>query len=303
MRTIGRLTALKVDKAKRAGMYADGGGLYLRVTHSGTKNWVFRFMLNGRPRWMGVGPLHTIGLAEARNRAAVFRMQRHDGVDPIERRRAERLQARLDAAKAVAFKECAAMYIASHKAGWRNPKHASQWEATLGTYAEPVIGDLSVQRIDTALVLKVLEPIWTMKPEAAGRVRGRMESILDWAKVRGYRTGENPARWRGHLDKLLPPRSKVRRVEHHAALPYAELPSFSLRLRKQEGMAARALEFAILTAGRTGEVVGARWNEMDLREKVWTVPAERMKAGKDHRVPLSERALGILREMGPLRHA
>jgi integrase len=303
MRTIGRLTALKVDKAKRAGMYADGGGLYLRVTHSGTKNWVFRFMLNGRPRWMGVGPVHAIGLAEARNRAAGFRLQRHDGVDPIEKRRAERLEARLDAAKAMTFKEAAAMYVASHRAGWRNPKHAAQWQATLATYAEPIIGDLSVQRIDTALVLKVLEPIWRVKPETAGRVRGRIESILDWAKVRGYRTGENPARWRGHLDKLLPARSKVRRVAHHAALPYAELPDFLVSLREQEGIAARALEYSILTAARTGEVIGARFREMDLLDKTWTLSATRMKAGKEHRVPLSARALAILKEMQPHRHA
>jgi integrase len=302
-RTIGRLTALKVDKSKQPGMYADGGGLYLRVTHSGTKNWVFRFMLNGRPRWMGVGPLHTIGLAEARNRAAAFRLQRHDGIDPIERRRAERQEARLDAAKAMTFKEAAAMYIASHRTGWRNPKHAAQWQATLATYAEPVIGGLSVQAVDTALVLKVLEPIWTAKPETAGRVRGRMESILDWAKVRGFRSGENPARWRGHLDKLLPARSKVRRVEHHAALPYAELPSFLVRLREQEGVAARALEFATLTAARTGEVIGAQWSEMDLLDKTWTLPATRMKAGREHRVPLSVRALAILQEMHPHRHA
>jgi integrase len=302
-RTIGRLTALKVDRAKQPGMYADGGGLYLRVTDSGTKNWVFRFMLNGRPRWMGVGPLHTIGLAEARNRAAAFRLQRHDGVDPIERRRAERLQGLLDAAKAVTFKECAARYIASHRAGWRNPKHAAQWKATLATYAEPVIGGLSVQAIDTALVLKVLEPIWTTKPETAGRVRGRIESILDWAKARGYRAGENPARWRGHLDKLLPPRSKVQSVEHHAALPYAELPSFLVSLREQEGIAARALEFAILTAARTGEVIGARWGEMDLLHKTWTLPAARMKSGREHRVPLSAHALAILKEMQAHRQA
>jgi integrase len=302
-RMIGRLTALKVDKAKRPGMYADGGGLYLRVTHSGTKNWVFRFMLNGRPRWMGVGPLHTIGLAEARNRAAGFRLQRHDGVDPIERRRAERLQGRLDAAKAMTFKESAALYVASHRAGWRNPKHAAQWQATLATYAEPVMGGLSVQAIDTALVLKVLEPIWTVKPETAGRVRGRMESILDWAKVRGYRAGENPARWRGHLDKLLPARSKVQRVEHHAALPYAELPGFLVSLREQQGIAARALEFAIMTAARTGEVIGARFGEMDLLDKTWTLPAARMKSGREHRVPLSPRALAILKEMQVHRHA
>jgi integrase len=302
-RTIGRLTALKVDKAKRPGMYADGGGLYLRVTEDGTKNWVFRFMLNGRPRWMGMGALHTIRLAEARNRAAEYRMQRHDGIDPIEQRREERLQRQLDAARAITFKDCAARYIASHRAGWRNPKHAAQWQATLATYAEPVIGGLSVQAIDTALVLKVVEPIWTTKPETAGRVRGRIESILDWAKAHGYRAGENPARWRGHLDKLLPARSKVRRVEHHAALFYAELPGFLTSLRGQEGIAARALEFAILTAARTGEVIGARWDEIDLLDKIWTVPAARMKAGREHRVPLSARALAILQEVRSLRHA
>src|SRR5215467_14277405 len=298
-RATGRLTALKVDKAKRPGMYADGGGLYLRVTNDGAKNWVFRFMLNGRPRWMGMGPLHTVSLAEARKRAAEHRLRRHDGIDPIEHRRAERLQARLDAAKAITFKECAQNYIKAHRAGWRNGKHAGQWEATLATYAEPVIGKLSVQAIDTALVLKVLEPIWTTKPETAGRVRGRIESILDWAKVRGYRAGENPARWRGHLDKLLPPRSKVRRVEHHAALPYAELPGFLASLREQESIAARALEFAILTAARTGEIIGARWGEIDLLDKTWTLPATRMKAGKEHRVPLTARALAILKEMQP----
>jgi integrase len=195
------------------------------------------------------------------------------------------------------------MYVASHRAGWRNPKHAAQWQATLATYAEPVIGDLSVQRIDTALVLKVLEPIWRVKPETAGRVRGRIESILDWAKVRGYRTGENPARWRGHLDKLLPPRSRVRRVEHHASLPYAELPGFLVSLREQAGIAARALEFAILTAARTGEVIGARWGEMDLLDKTWTLPAARMKSGREHRVPLSAHALAILKEMQAHRHA
>jgi integrase len=301
-RIIGKLTALKVDKANRRGMYGDGGGLYLRVTNDGAKNWVFRFMLNGRSRWMGMGPLHTVNLAEARKRAGKHRLRRHDGIDPIEARRAERLQARLDAAKAITFKECADGYIKSHRAGWRNAKHADQWEATLATYAEPVIGSLSVQAIDTTLVLKALEPIWTEKPETAGRVRGRIEVILDWAKVRGYRTGENPARWRGHLDKLLPARGKVRRVEHHAALPYAELPGFLVELQEQEGIAARALEFTILTAARTGETIFARWNEIDLLDKTWTIPAGRMKAGKEHRVPLSPRALAILQEMQAYGH-
>jgi integrase len=296
-RVIGKLTALKVDKANQPGMYGDGGGLYLRVTPDGAKNWIFRFMLNGRARWMGMGPLHTITLAEARKRAGEHRLRRHDGIDPIEARRAERQQARLDAAKAITFKECADSYIKAHRAGWRNGKHAGQWGATLATYAEPVIGKLSVQAIDTTLVFKVLEPIWTTKPETAGRVRGRIEAILDWAKVRGFRTGENPARWRGHLDKLLPARGKVRKVEHHAALPYAELPDFLVALREQEGIAARALEFTILTAARTGETIGARWNEIDLLDKTWTVPARRMKVGREHRVPLSDRALAILEEM------
>jgi integrase len=301
-RTIGKLTALKVDKAKRAGMYGDGGGLYLRVTDDGAKNWVFRFMLNGRPRWMGMGPLHTVNLVEARKRASEHRLRRHDGIDPIEARRAERLQARLDAAKAVIFKECAENYIKAHRAGWRNVKHGAQWEATLATYAEPIM-KLSVQAIDTTLVLKCLESIWTTKPETAGRVRGRIEAILDWAKVRGYRTGENPARWRGHLDKLLPARGKVRKIEHHAALPYAELPGFLVALREQQGIAARALEFTILTAARTGETIFARWSEFDLLNKTWTVPAGRMKAGKEHRVPLSSGALAILEEVQAHRHA
>jgi integrase len=280
-----------------------GGGLYLRVTDDGAKNWVFRFMLNGRARSMGMGPLHTVNLAEARKRAGEHRLQRHDGIDPIEARRAERLQVRLDAAKARTFKECADGYIKAHRAGWRNGKHAAQWEASLATYAEPVIGNLSVQAIDTGLVLKVLEPIWAAKPETAGRVRGRIEAVLDWAKVHGYRTEENPARWRGHLDKMLPALGKVRRVEHHAALPYAELPAFLVELREQEGIAARALEFTILTAARTGETIGARWTELDLLDKTWTVPAERMKARREHRVPLSARALAILEELHAHRHA
>jgi integrase len=301
-RTIGKLTALKVAKAKKPGMYGDGGGLWLRVTADGAKNWVFRFMLAGRPRWMGMGPLHTISMAEARKRAAEHRLHRHDGIDPIEARRARRLQARLDDAKGVTFKECADAYIKAHRAGWRNAKHAAQWDATLTTYAEPVIGALPVQGIETALVLKVLEPIWTTKPETAGRVRGRIETILDWATAREYRQGENPSRWRGHLDKLLPARSKVRRVEHHAALPYDEVAGFMTALQAEEGVAARASEFAILTAARTGEVIGARCGEIDLAEKVWTIPSRRMKAGKEHRVPLSARAVAILEGIEPLRH-
>jgi integrase len=302
-RETNRLTALAVDNASEPGMYADGDGLYLRVTGDKTKNWVLRYMLNGRPRWMGLGPLKLFGLKEARAKALDARRLRYDGVDPIEARALRRAKARLDAAKAITFKQCADSYINAHRAGWRNGKHAAQWEATLATYAEPVIGSLPVQAIDTALVLRVLEPVWTTKPETAGRVRGRIEAILDFAKARTWREGENPARWRGHLDKLLPARGKVRRVEHHAALPYAELPGFLLALREQEGVAARALEFAVLTAARTGETIGARWSEIDLLDKRWTVPAARMKAGREHRVPLSARALAILEEMFAHREA
>jgi integrase len=284
-------------------MYADGGGLYLRVTPDGTKNWVFRYMLDGRPRWMGLGPLALYSLQEARAKALEARKLRHEGLDPIDTRRAQRARARLDAAKAITFRECAASYIRAHRAAWRNSKHAGQWAMTLKTYAEPMIGMLPVQSVDTALVLKVLEPIWTEKPETASRLRQRIEKILDYAKVRGYREGENPARWRGHLDKLLPSISKVRKVEHHAALPYAALPAFLTRLREQEGTAALALEFAILTAARTGEVIGARWSEIDLLAKVWTVSAGRMKAGKEHRVPLSDRALAILAASKPTNSA
>jgi integrase len=308
-RTAGRLSALKVTRlASKPGMHSDGDGLYLQVTNGGA-SWIYRFMLNGRPREMGLGPLSLFGLQEARGKALECRRLRHEGIDPIEARRAARLKARLDDAKAMTFKQCGEAYIKAHRAGWRNAKHAAQWGATLAAYAEPIIGDLPVQAIDTAFVMKILEQdvrgpagkasasLWAAKPETASRLRGRIESILDWAKVRGYRDGENPARWRGHLDKLLPARSKVRKVRHHAALPYVELPKFMADLRGQHGIAARALEFAILTAARTGEVIGARRDEIDRSEMLWTIPAARMKAGKEHRVPLCARALAILDEM------
>jgi integrase len=199
----------------------------------------------------------------------------------------------------VKFRECAENYIKAHRAGWRNAAHASQWENTLSAYAYPHVGALSVQAIDTSLVLKVLEPIWTTKPETASRLRGRVESVLSWAKVHGYRDGENPARWKGHLDHLLPAKSKVRRVRHHAAMPYADVPAFMGMLREQESIGARAFEFLILTAARTGEVVGLRWREIDLKSKLWIVPGDRMKAGKEHRVPLCPRAAAILQAIKP----
>ena len=297
-RTTGRLTTVKIKSAKQPGMYADGGGLYLQVSDNGA-SWIYRYMIAGRAREMGLGPLELFGLAEARAKALDARKLRHGGIDPIEARRAERARQRLDAAKAMTFNQCAEGYITAHRAGWRNDKHAGQWGATLATYAAPVMGSMPVQLIDTGFVTKVIEPLWTTKPETANCLRGRIEAVLDWAAARGYRTGENPARWRGHLDKLLPARSKVRKVEHHAALPYPELPGFLVALREQEGVAARALEFTILTAARTGESMGATWGEINWGEKLWTIAGTRMKGDREHRVPLCDRALTILREMKP----
>jgi integrase len=294
-------------------MHADGGGLYLQVTKGATginRSWIYRYTLNGRTREMGIGSLDLYGLSEARTLALDARRLRHQGIDPIEHRRAARAQAQLDAAKAITFRECADAYIASHRPSWTNEDHAAQWSSTLATYAHPIIGTLPVQTIDTPVVLKVLQQhveagrgpagkFWQARPETASRTRQRVEAVLDWAKASGYRTGENPARWKGHLDDLLPPRSKLRKVAHLAALPYAEVPGFMAALREQTDVAARALEFLILTAARKGEVLGMRWSEIDLAEKAWEVPAERMKAGREHRVPLTPRALAILQEMRP----
>jgi integrase len=312
MTVIGKISALKVAREKRPGVYGDGGGLYLQITEQGSKSWIFRFWLaerdpktgavvrdpmtkkvRGRGREMGLGSCITVSLAEARDRALECRKLRERDVDPIDAREAAKRQAALERAKSLKFREAAATYMAAHRAGWKNDKHVGQWTATLQTYAYPLLGDVSVQAIDTALIMKVIEPIWATKPETANRVRGRIESILNWATVRGYRQGENPARWRGHLDKLLPSRAKVRKTQHHNALTYAELPAFMAKLREEEGIAARALEFTILTAARTSEAIGARRSEVNAREKLWTVPADRMKADKEHRVPLSDRALDI----------
>ncbi|SFM99591.1 tyrosine-type recombinase/integrase [Methylobacterium pseudosasicola] len=283
-----------VSRTREPGLYADGGGLYLQVTHADARSWIFRFMLNGRARSMGLGSLHTLTLAEARNKATECRKLCLDGIDPIEARQRVRSAAQLDAAKAMTFDACAETYIEAHKKGWRNEKHIDQWRNTLATYASPVFGALPVQAVDTGLVMRVIEPIWGDKTETATRVRGRIESVLDWAATRGYRQGENPARWRGHLQNLLPKRSKVQRVEHHAALPFVQIGEFVASLRQQNGTSPLALEFTILTAARTGEVIGATWDEIDLAERAWTVPAERMKGGREHRVPLCAHALRVL---------
>lgn len=296
-RTLQKLSATAVAKAKAAGYYGDGGGLWLQVSAAGTKSWVFRFTIAGRAREMGLGPLHTVGLAEARERALECRKLVLDGVDPIEARKLRRTETAAAAAKVVTFNEAAEAYIEAHRAGWRNAKHADQWQNTLDTYASPIVGNLPVAAVDTALVMKVVEPIWTKKTETATRVRGRIEAVLDWCTVRGYRSGDNPARWRGHLDHLLPSPAKVTRVANHAALPYAHMHDFMVALRAQEGTAARAVELIILTAARTSEVLLAEWSEFDLQAAVWSCPAGRMKAGRPHRVPLSRQALRLLKAL------
>jgi len=302
MPKIGQLTALKVARLSDPGLYLDGAGLYLQVSKTGTKSWLYCFTLHGRSREMGLGSLNDVSLAEAREKAAEARKLKQSGVDPIEARKAARDAARLAAASAIKFKDAAERYIAAHAPGWRNAKHAAQWRATLEQYAYPIFGNVPVQSIDTGLVTKALEPIWTTKTETASRVRGRIESILDWATARGYRRGDNPARWRGHLENLLPARAKVQKVQHHEALPYAEMAAFFAALREQQGTAARALEFTILTAARTSETIGATWDEIDFDDATWTVPAERIKGGREHRVPLSASALAVLRAQQKAQH-
>jgi hypothetical protein len=242
---VNQLTATQVQKLKDPGMYPDGAGLYLQVTAEDAKSWILRYSLRGRAREMGLGSLRKVSLADARKKAGQCHQLLDDHIDPIEHRAKERAaNALANAAKSITFSEAAATYIASHRRGLKNPKHAAQWATTVKTYAEPVLGKLSVADIATGLVLQVLEPIWATKPETAKRVRGRVESILDWARVSGHRSGENPA---GNLDKLLPKQSKVRKVRHHPAMPYDDLPAFLQKLRKQDGNTARALEFCILT--------------------------------------------------------
>lgn len=300
-----RLKPVEVPRlVKKAGMHCDGGGLYLRVAPPSAASWVLRYMLDGRARTMGLGPYPEVGLKEAREKALAARRLKVEGRDPIELRRAERANQRVVAAKATTFKECAEAYVASQRDGWRNAKHADQWVSTLKAYAYPLIGHLPVADIDTGLVMQVLEQevgaganssrLWVARNETASRVRGRIESVLGWAAARQLRSGDNPARWKGHLAHQLPARSKVAKVKHHAALPYGDMPTFFVALRSQPGLGAKALEFAILTAARTGEVLGVKWGEIDFASKIWVVPAERMKSGREHRVPLSGRAIAVL---------
>jgi integrase len=289
-------------KGRRAIFIADGGNLYLQASigknGSINRSWVFRYELDHERHDMGLGPIHTLGLGDARERALELRQQIKLGIDPLESRReakAARLANRARQAKAVTFKQCADMYLDVHADRWKNPKHRAQWRSTLESYAFPVIGDLAVTDIDESHLLKVLQPIWKRIPETASRLRARIENVLGYATASRFRHGDNPARWRGHLKTLLGGAQKG--VEHHPALSFVDAPAFMSDLRQRPSVSARALEFLILTAARTNEVIGAQWSEINLKSKEWTVPAGRMKGGFEHRIPLSDRSVEILSKL------
>lgn len=292
------LSAVKVAKLKEPGRYADGGGLYLQVSKWQTKAWLFRFERDGRERQMGLGSADIVGLADARARAKASRLLLLDGHDPIDFRKSARTARRLADAKRMTFTACAEAFIQSHSPGWRNPKHDAQWRSTLKNYAYPIIGKLPVADVDTPLVLKILRPIWNDKTETANRLRGRIEQILDWARVSEFRSGENPARWKGHLDHLLARKSKIAPTKHRKALPFKEIPEFMKELRASADQSARALEFLILTASRTGETRLAQPAEIDRAAKLWVIPASRTKSGREHRIPLTARAIEVLDSIG-----
>ena len=290
------LGAVELKRLTAPGLHSVGGvaGLGLQISPTGAKSWTLRVMIGGKRRDMGLGSYPSVPLARARESARDARDLIRKGVDPIEQQRAAHSALRAAVAAALTFDQCSEKFIAAHEAGWSNAKHIQQWTNTLAQYASPVFGKLLVRDVELSHILAVLEPIWRTKTETASRVRGRIESVLDWATTRGYREGLNPARWRGHLDKLMPAPSKVAKVEHHSALPVGKVGEFMQKLRAAEGMGARALEFAILTAARSGEVRGATLAEIDRKAKLWTIPGERMKAGREHRVPLSDAAIAVL---------
>jgi integrase len=293
------LTALDVRRLVRPGLHAVGGviGLYLQVRNVSARSWILKVVAGSKRRMYGLGSYPTVTLEVAREKARLYRLQLETGKDPAVERRKQQAALRAARAKVMTFNEAAQAVMAVKCQEFSNRKHAAQWKATLDTYASPVIGSLSVQDIETAHILKVLEPIWSTKTETATRVRQRIEKVFDWCQARGYRTGDNPARWDGHLKELLPQPSKIRAVQHFAALPYVDLPAFVARLQGQRGIAAKALCFAILTAARSGEVRGARWAEIDLNAQLWTVPADRMKMRREHRVPLSIAAATLLADL------
>lgn len=300
MRALNKLSVKKVESNKlEPGYYGDGGGLLLRITPTKTRSWIFRYARGGKTHDIGLGAYLNVSLELARTKAAELRAVLGRGGDPMALRRAEKAEV----AGRTSFKQCAEKYIEANRAGWKNPKHGDQWKSTLETYAYPVIGELDVRHVDTHHLLKILEPIWGTKNETASRVRGRIERVLAWATTRKLRTGDNPAKWTHHLDTILPAPSKVKKTSHHEALPYQEVGALIQSLQAQLGVAPRALEFTILTVARTNEVIGATWSEIDLDQAVWTIPAERMKAKKEHRIPLSARALEILRAMNEVQES
>lgn len=290
------LSALEVNRLTEPGYHAVGGvaGLHLQVKPSGAKTWILRVVIAGRRREIGLGGFPGVTLAGAKEAARTARDKIKDGIDPIEEAKAKRSALAAARAASITFKEAASKFIEAQESGWKNAKHASQWTTTLENYAFPTIGNLQVGQIETSHVVGILEPIWNAKTETASRLRGRIESVLNWAKVRGYRKGDNPAAWKGHLDLILPPRSKVQKVRHHTALDYRDIGAFMDALKAADSMGARALEFAILCASRSNEVRGATWAEIDEKTGVWTIPAERMKAEREHRIPLSPAALALL---------
>ncbi len=290
------LTARQLRTLTKPGLYCDGGNLYLQVRGPQQRSWLFRYMIQGRARSMGLGHVDDVSLVEARNKADAARKLVRERTDPLDVRAAAQAKA-----KAITFGEVAERYIATQEAGWRSAEHGATWRATLAADVAPVIGKLPVEAIDTEAVLRVLTPIWQIKPETASRIRGRIEKVLSYAIVQGWRSGPNPAAWRGHLQLTLPAVRKVRPVQHFAALDWREAPAFLAKLREQNGMGARALEFAILTAARSGEVRGATWDEIDLERAVWTIPGPRMKTRKEHRVPLSPAAIALLQSVALLR--
>jgi integrase len=283
------LTVKQIQTITEPGKHIDANGLYLSVSKFGNKSWIYRYQMHGKRREMGLGSCQHVSLKEARERAADARKAQNQGLDPKTERDKQKSSKGIPT-----FDQCAEAYIESHKGSWRNAKHASQWRNTLNTYASPTIGKLPVDQVNTDLVIQIIQPIWKTKTETASRVRGRIESVISWAMVSGYHLGPNPALWRGHLDQLLPKRSKVQPVKHHESLPYSEVSGFMTDLKDRDSISARALEFTILTAVRTNEVLNAKWSELDLDKNIWTIPAERMKANRDHRVPLCKQAIDLV---------
>ncbi len=308
-----RLVPVSVARLKEPGLHADGLGLFLRIGPSGSKSWVFRYR-NGKKedgrvirREMGMGAYPTISLAEAREGAAQARKQRAHNVDPLEVKMERRQAAKIEAAKRMTFEQAARNYIIGNAPGWRSAQHTKEWSTSLEKHIYPALGSLPVAAITTELIVSTLTPIWNRVPETSSRLRGRVEKILDWARVSGYRSGENPARWKGHLDQIFKSRAKLAKgehlpakVRHHSALNHAQIAAFMTELRQQEGIAALALQFTILTACRTGETIGATWSEINFVDKVWCIPGQRMKTGREHRVPLAPPVLSLLEQVKSL---